>query len=153
MDPLSITASIITVLEITSKVLSICYEYRLAIRNASNKSSRVIEEVISLRNVLETLAQLAEKVESADSAAETRLPALKLLSEPREGPLSKCLAELGALKQKLAPSSLSGQPRPKRKALIESLGWPLKEKDTIKSLENIERFKTTLALAITADQT
>lgn len=153
MDPLSITASIITVLEVTSKVLSICYEYKLAISNASKNSSRVIEEVVSLRNVLETLAQLAEKVESADSTAETRLPALKLLSEPREGPLAKCLAELEALKQELAPLNLNGQPRPKRKALIGTLGWPLKEKDTIKSLQNIERFKATLALAITADQT
>lgn len=145
MDPLSITASIITVLEVASKVLFTCYEYRSAVKNASKELERVIEEIKSLRNVLEMLEQLAGKTESA------RLPALKLLSEPREGPLAKCLVELGLLNQKLTPPSLSGKSRP-RNALIQALCWPLKGKDIEKTLANIGRFKAKLTLALSHDQ-
>jgi hypothetical protein len=152
MEPLSVTASIIAVLQVTSKIISICYDYTSAVKNSSSELSRVIEEIKDLRNVLETLEQLARKAESSDPAAGVQLPALQLLSEPEGGPLAKCLAELEALKQKLTPQSLNGQAKSKRKALLEALGWPLKEKETEKILRNIERFKTTLALATTADQ-
>lgn len=151
MDPLRITTRIIAVILITNKVISICYSYSSTVKNALWELPRVINEISSLRNVLEILVQLAMKAENADSVAETRLPALKLLAEPQEGPLIKCLADLEALKQKLA--SPDGQEKSKRKNLIGALVWPLNEKDTQKLLVNIERFRTTLNLAITADQT
>lgn len=153
MDPLSITAGIIAVLGVTLKVLDICYEYNNSFKNASKDLSKVIEEIISLRTVLETLQQLARKVENADPTAVSRLPSLRLLSEPQDGPLVKCLAVLEALKQKLNPPSLNGQAKSKRKALMDALSWPLKEEDTKTTLENIGRFKATLNLAIIADQT
>ena len=152
MDPLSVTASIITVLQAANAVISVCYDYSAAIKNSPWELPRVIEEVKSLRNVLETLDQLAKRAESADPATEAQLPALKLLCEPVAGPLAMTLVELEALEKKLAPPSWSGQAGSRRRAIIQVLGWPLKEGDTKKILENIERFKTTLNLAITADQ-
>jgi|SRR5436190_5912370 len=151
MDPFSITASIIAVLQATNAVVSICYEYRSAIKNSTWELSRVLEEVKSLRNVLESLEQLAEKAEIADPAAETQLPTLKLLCEPEVGPLALCLVELEALQKKLVPPSSSGQVGSKR-ALIEKLVWPLRKGDTKRIIENIGRFKATLNLAMTADQ-
>jgi hypothetical protein len=150
MDPLSITASIIAILQITNAVVSICYDYSSATRNSSQEL--VIEEVKSLRNILENLEQLAKRAEVGDPTAEQRLPALKLLCEPG-GPMVKSLLELGRLQKKLTPPDWVGQDRSTRKAIVLALGWPLKEGDTNKTLEKIGRFKYTLGLALTADQT
>jgi hypothetical protein len=153
MDPLSVTASIIAVLQATNAVVSVCYDYSSAVKGSSWELPRVIEEVKSLRGVLETLEPLARKAESgADPINKTRLPTLKLLCEPEKGQLAECLKELKTLKEKLAPPSWSGQEGSKRSALIQALRWPLKEGDTKKTLENIGRFKATLNLAIAADE-
>ena len=70
---------------------------------------------------------------------------LKLLGKP-DGPLVKCQAELDDLKKKLEPAS-------GWKAVGNVLTWPLKEGDVTKTLDNLERTKATLQLALTADQT
>jgi hypothetical protein len=152
MDPLSIAASIITVLHATNAVISICYDYGAAVKKSPWELSRLTEEVKSLRNILEALEQLAKKSESSDSATDSQLPTLTLLCEPDTGPLAMCLTELEALEKKLCPPSWSGQVGSKRRALVQAFGWPLKERDTKKILENIGRYKATLNLAITADQ-
>jgi len=151
MDPLSITLSIIAVLQAANAVISVCYDYSCAMKNSSWELPRVIEEVKDLRNVLETLEQLANKAENADPAAEGQLPTLKLLCNP-EGLLAMCLRELQALKEKLDPPDWSGQVGSKRRAFIQALSWPLKEGDTKNTLEKIGRLKTTLNLALTVDQ-
>ena len=152
MDPLSINASIIAVLQATHAVISVCYDYRSAVKNSSWELPKVIDELTSLRNILETLERLARKAESADPVAESRLPNLKWLCEGPAGPLVTCLKEVEALEKKLAPPPWSGQAKSKRSAFIAALGWPLKKEDTKKTLENIERSKNTLNLAITGDQ-
>ncbi|KAF8542732.1 hypothetical protein BDD12DRAFT_875826 [Trichophaea hybrida] len=134
MDPLSITASIIAVLQATNAIISVCYDYSAVVKGSSSELSRVTEEVKSLRNLLESVAQLAEKAESADSNAESQLPTLKLFCKPDVGQLA------------------SGQVGSKRRRLIHALGWLLKEGETKKTPENIERFKATLNLALTVDQ-
>lgn len=151
MDALSITANIIAVLQAANAVVSICYDYSCAMKGSSWELPRVMEEVKSLRNVLEALEQLAKKAESADPAAEGRLPSLKLLCNP-EGLLAMCLSELEALRKKLDPPDWSGQLGSKRRAVVRALSWPLKEGDTKKTLEKIGRVKATLNLALTMDQ-
>ena len=150
MDPLGITASVITVLQATHAILSVCYDYSSAVGNSSWELRRVTKEVKSLRDVLETLEKLAE---GAGPAAETQLPTLKRLCEPKEGHLAMCLVELKTLEKKLAPLSCTEQAGSKRRAIIQALGWPLREGDTKKTLKNISRFRAILNLAITADQT
>jgi hypothetical protein len=152
MDPLSITASIIAVLQATNAAISFCYSYSKEARNSSWELPKILEELKSLRNVLETLEQLAERAESADHALESKLPTLKRLCQP-DGPLAMCFAELEALEKKLALPGWTSHVGSKGKALIQALRWPLKEGDTKEILEKIGRFKTTLSLAITADQT
>jgi hypothetical protein len=152
MDPLSVTASIIAVLQATNTVISICYDYSSAIKNSPWELTRVTEETKNLRSVLETLEQLSKKAESADPTAKSQLPALRLLCESDTSPLAACLLELEALEKKLAPPNWSRQSGSKKRALVQALGWPLREGDTKKILGNIERVKATLNLAITADQ-
>ena len=152
MDPLSITASVLTVLQTTSQVVSICYNYRSAVNDSSWELPEILEEARSLRSVLETLEPLARKAENTDPSAESRLPTFKLLCSPK-GPLSFCLEILKALEQKLAQPAWLGKSGSKRKALAQALRWPLKEAETKKILESLRRLKDILNLALTADQT
>lgn len=64
MDPLSISASIIALLQATSALISVCYDFRACIKNAPWSLTRVIDEVKSLRNILETLDRLTDSIEN-----------------------------------------------------------------------------------------
>ena len=154
MDPLSITASIIAVLQATNAIISICYDYSSSVKQSNWQLPKVIEEVKGLRNVLETLEPLAKTAESTDPGRGSRLPTLKLLCLPTAGRslLLDCLEELNVLKDRLSPPSWAGSDGSKRRVLVQAIGWPLKERDTKTVLDNIGRYKATLTLAITADQ-
>jgi hypothetical protein len=157
MDPLSFTASILAVLQVTSKVVSICYDYRAAARDSSWELPRVIEEVKSLQNVLETLENCASEMENPDTDARARLSTLQLLCKPitsnERGLLDMCLEELKKLKEKLASPKWMGSAGFKRQAVGAALRWPLNKTDTLRILEMIGRFRDMLTLALTADQT
>ena len=157
MDPLSAAASILAILQVTSKVVSICYDYRAAAKDSSWELPRVIEEVKSLRNVLETLEKLAHEMEGPGADARARLPTLQILCKPRTGDegglLDMCFEELNRLRDKLTPPKWMGPTGSKRQAIGQVLRWPLNKTDTIKMLETIGRFRDLLNLALTADQT
>jgi len=138
------------VLQATSAVVSICYDYSSALKGSSWELLKVIDEVRDLRNVLESVERLARQDESSNSA-EPRLPSLRLLCKPDTGLLPQCLRELNDLDKKLRPPNYpSGS---KRRALVQASGWPLKKGAVEKTLINIGRLKSTLALALTADET
>ena len=152
MDPLSITASIVAVLQATNAIISVCYDYRSAIRETPWGLTRITEEVKSLRAILETLEALANDAENEMLEKRSRMPTLQLLCIPDEGPLDLCRLELDALEKKLTLPSWSSKIGSKRRALIQALGWQLKDGDVNEILQNIGRFKTTLNLALTADE-
>jgi len=152
MDPLSITASIIAVLQVTSAVLSICNDYRSAAKSSSWEYSQVIKELASLRNVLEDLAELSRNKTLTCGTSDSSLLVLTKLCDPSDGPLRTCLSEIEALKKKLTPPSWSGADGSKKRAFIQALAWPLKRDETTKTLETIGRFKATLSLALSSDQ-
>ena len=154
MDPLSITASIVAVLQATNAVISVCYDYSAALKGAPWELSKVADELKGLRDVLESLATLANTAANADSTAQSRLPTLEQVCDSKtdSGPLASCLSEIDRIYTKLIPPSWSGKDGSKRQALIKALGWPLKAKDTQKALENISKFKSILTLALASDQ-
>ena len=73
---MSISAGIVAVLQVTTAVLSICYNYRAAINNALGQLCQVTEEIRGLRNILETLQELTVEAKGAHPAARARLPGL-----------------------------------------------------------------------------
>lgn len=152
MDPLSVTASVIAVLQAATAVVSICYNYQCAVEGVRWGLPNLLEEVRDLRNLLEMVAQLAQKAESGDKSADKSLPSLKMLSEPH-GPLDIGLCRLEALEKRLTSLTGSLPFRSKRKALLQVLTWPLKETETKRVINEIERLKVTLNLAISADHT
>ena len=145
MEPLSIATSIITLIDATKKVISICQNYKAAVKGAEWELPRIIEEVESLRGVLQGLERLAKQAENADPAAMSQLPQLSRLCDPKTGIFALCLSELQTLEQKLIPPGWTGESESIRN-LIQALGWPLKKAFVKETLGNLERFKASLNL-------
>jgi hypothetical protein len=152
MDPLSITASIIAVLQAANAVISVCYDYRSALKETPWALTKVADEVKSLRVVLETLEAISRDLAFTKTGPQSRLAALELLCAPDGGLLDICLSDLSSLEKKLSSPSWYDKIGPKRRAAIKATGWRLKETDAKEALINIERYKSTLTLAITADE-
>jgi hypothetical protein len=141
MDPISLTGTLITVLQITTSVISICYNYRQGAKNASQDIIQISDELNSLKDVMETLLKLVEKSEPIDSS---RLSTFEHLAKPG-GLLLTCQAELEKLKKNLEPET-------GWRAVRQSFAWPLKEGEVQKTLLSLERLKSTMHLALSVDQ-
>ena len=85
MDPLSITVSIITLIDVTRKVVSVCQNYQATAKGANWKQPRVITEVQSLQVVLKNLERIAKQAEHGDPAGISLLPLLQPLCDPQTG--------------------------------------------------------------------
>ncbi|RFU25926.1 hypothetical protein B7463_g10412, partial [Scytalidium lignicola] len=142
MDPLSITGTLIAILQVTGAVISICYDYRQGSKNASREIIKISDELNSLKDVLDALLRVVENAQSGDP---TKLLTFELLAKP-DGPLITCKIELEQLKAKLEPEK-------GWRAVRQSLVWPLKEGDMRKTLSSLERLKSTIQLALSTDQT
>lgn len=156
MDPLSATASIIACLQAANAVISVCLDYRSALNNAPWGLAKAIEEARDLRNVLESLESLAERLEgqSSESSVDDKRSwaSLQLLCSADKGPLERCIIELNHLEKMLCAPKWSQNLGQKRRALIQAVGWRIKDSDVRDSLKNIERYKATINLALNADQ-
>jgi hypothetical protein len=85
MDPLSISTGIITLLQATTTIISVYYNFRAALKDRPWSLTRIIDELKCLRNILESSEELAQSVDSP-SGLGTR-PVVESLSEPDNGPL------------------------------------------------------------------
>lgn len=144
MEVLGAASAITTVLQITAKVISICYDYQSGTRHYSKNAVEITHELQSLRNILE---RLADMVQSQDDSNLMALPTLPDMLIDSGGPLNICKGELEQLQAKLAPAT--GRFDQIGRILI----WPLMEKDVQKSLNVLARQRGLLHLALTADQT
>lgn len=153
MEPLSVTASVITVLQAAEAVISVCCNYRSAAAGSSWEVPRILEGTRNLRNVLRILEEIADKAETGAKGGNSHLPALAQLCDPKTGSLAQCLETLLSLEKLLIPPSWSGPKGSKRSNMVQALSWPLKKAETEKTVEKIEGFKSTLNLAVSLDQT
>ena len=152
MDPLSITANIVTVLQLANSILSVCYEYRAALQKAPWSLTRVVDEVKDLRNLLENVEHVVEPLDEGNFEDTKRLRTFAILCDPESGPLIRCHQELALLERKIVSSYGIGRSTSKRKAFIQVMGWQLREHEAKECLERIDRCKSTILLAMTADE-
>ena len=138
MDPLSITGTLIAVVQITTSVISICYDYRSAVNSSSREVLQITESLNSLKDVLESILRLIETTKDGE------LSTVELLAKDG-GTLQSCQAELERLRAKLEPET-------GWRKLRNSLIWPLKEGEMKRVLDSLERWKSTMQLALSADQ-
>ena len=138
-DPLSVTASIITVLQLSSTIL----RYLVDVKDASADRQNLIREISSTRGILSTLN---ETVDDARVSDETWSATIRSLEDP-DGPLSVLTTTLTQLATTLKGSaSATGI-----KKAANSLRWPFKQSEVEKILRVIERQKSTLSLALEND--
>jgi hypothetical protein len=87
MNPLSVTASIIAVQQVTGSVVSAVYNYRKGVKNAPENVAKVVEELTGLFHAIENFLQTIGKERRLTGA--TRLASLEDLVRP-EGSLEFC---------------------------------------------------------------
>jgi len=141
-EPLSLAASIIAVIQVTSSVVSLCYDYRSSVKNASKEMKQLTDEITSLRDILETILKLVD-----DGASHPQLSTLQILTK-KDGLLLKCKAEMEIVQSDLKPSPSGGL-----RAMARTLKWPYAKGDVEKKVEQLNRLKSSLTLALTTDQT
>jgi hypothetical protein len=152
MDPLSVTASVIAVLQAANSVISVCYDFRAAINSQPWALTRITNSVNELRLILGRLEQVANESElKYDESSTARLSTLEALCQDG-GTIKNCYEDLATLEQKLGPRVWAGKESSKRKALIQSIGWQFKGKEAEEALRRLESYKSTLNMAITMDQ-
>lgn len=131
-------------------MLSICYDYGAALKGSSWELTKVKDELEGLRTVLQALEPLMREAEFRHTAAHPRLPALKSLCGP-QGVLSSYKAEMQQLEARLKCPGWSDNFGPRRKALVQSLTWPLKKGETKKAIGRLARYRDILESAVNMD--
>jgi hypothetical protein len=134
-DPLSISASITAVLQLTRTVA----QYLNDAKGASQDHQRILAEISSTSGVLFILKDLAERAQWEDGWSVT----IKSLNLPR-GPLDKFKMILEELAWKLKP--VQGA-----KKVGRALIWPFQKGEINEILSSLERQKTLFNLALQND--
>lgn len=140
MDGLSAALSIIALVQITTKLISICWEYK-GLKNASSDAKQLINQLEGLKLLLVKINELLEDDESQDN-----LHHGALADWAGSERLEEFHTSLQRLVEKLQPSQGI-------KAVKNVIMFPLQRGDLESALEEIERMKSTINLALTVDQT
>jgi Fungal N-terminal domain of STAND proteins len=147
MDPLSAVASVIAVLQISERIVSICKEYIAVIKDAPSDLRKILLEVGSIKSAFEVVEILA----SRDDDDEQRHLLSKLKGQ--DGPIEGCRRALAEL-EKLFPTTTGSSNNGKRQKLAPSLttlAWPFKRYHASRLLDEISRYKLTISLALSAE--
>ena len=135
MDPLSITASIITVLDLTATVIS----FLNGIKNASKERARC---AIEASNVCNLLTNLRYRLEEATPEDPWFKELHALASE--NGPLDQFKGTLEQLISRLTP--VDGL-----KGIRSAIVWKLDKAEVNDIISKIERFKSLIQIALEMD--
>ena len=137
MDPLSVTASIIAVLQLTGTLIG----YLNDVRNASSEQRNVAIEASNLYGLLTSLRYRIEAVQSVD---DPWLQQVKMLGL-ENGPLDQLKDTLETLVGKVGLSSR------KRDQIKSALTWQWTKSEADQALQRMERLKSLINCALTND--
>lgn len=132
-DPLSITASIIAIIQLTQQVIG----YVIDVKNSSDDSKRILNELASAHTFLFLLEDKAKR--SGTQWDKT----MRSLVTPN-GPLEQFKNALELLASKLGP-------RKGLKKVKKALSWSFQKREIKEILGTIERQKTLFILALHND--
>lgn len=150
MDPVSITASAIAIIQVTAELITGTKRYYKSVKGSSHEIADLLQELESFGFMLESLKGISQKVDKTtrqidqfawDGTPQQEIIHLPILQKMLEadGPLSLCYNEMLELKRKLTKYQSS---------LKRSLKWPFK-KDEIKAVVNrLRNLKSLLDTAI-----
>src|SRR5579859_105414 len=138
-EGLAVAASIIAVVQLGDRVLSLCCQLMGKVRGAEREVRETIETVTALKGLLEFLEIFTKIPEN-----EPRVPQLRALCRS-QGPLDICKTRLEDMERKLQP------PKRDYKGVLNVVTWIWKWKDLEEALAVIEKQKTLISLAIHGD--
>lgn len=138
VDPIGIVGTLMGIVQVCGKLMSVCYEYRMGVRDAPKDISRILDEVVSIGSIAQQLVKVIE----SDGAPS--LPSLQAMGGD-DGTLRRCSVEL----QDLRASLKLGKAFSSRRALA----WPLPRADAEKRLQVLATIESMLQLALAADGT
>ncbi|KAF1948207.1 ankyrin [Byssothecium circinans] len=141
MDPLSVTAGIIAILQLANKVITIGLSLHASL-TVRKELDQIINEVDSLRAVLQKLARLSQTETQNNSTAILLVD----LDDHRARALSICRTELVSLEAELAKAKLSGSQFGLSSVKLIGIGKEIKTR-----LERLSRAKQTLQLSLALD--
>ena len=139
MSGLELAASVVAVIDLSTKIVTVCSRYALTVSNAKDDISRLQHESTSLKKTLQNLRGLL------DGPHGSRLAISRSLCDA----VQDCSAQFERLGKRLEPGT-------GRKAMsrlgVRSLKWPLKSKDVDGIIASLERQKNAISLALNVDQ-
>jgi hypothetical protein len=134
MDPLSLTASIIAVVELANEIAGACMAYIEGVKGYPKDLRLIYSETKSLTGLFESLRFLDE--DDADDAGVIRH------IRGRDGPVEGCKAAIQELLKLIPPSTGSNRP------VLDKLSWPLKAPKAEKILKDLKLHKSTTSMAM-----
>ena len=131
MDPLSISASITALLQLTGTVI----QYLNCVKGAPEDRQRLLLELCNVSSMLYVLEDQASQAQQGDLWSSTLLS----LNGPN-GPIEQFKTALERLEKKLRP--VEGL-----RKIVKAITWPFQKEEIIEILNVIERQKTLFNLA------
>ncbi|ETS83239.1 hypothetical protein PFICI_05115 [Pestalotiopsis fici W106-1] len=139
-DGLGIAASVIAVIELAAKVTLTCYQLKEKFKDFRKDIKAIIEEVETVSIIVEELNELTAEVSTESSS-----PNGKAAVKSTQFALDGCKTILQELNEKLGPLS---KPR-----FRDKLKWPLDSSIVHAKLDDLQKHKATLQLALSLYQT
>lgn len=140
MDAISISATLIALLQQTSSITSDSYDYRRGSKDTGGEAVAITDVLNTLTSVAESLLRL---VETSDTDGAAQFPTISLVAKDN-GTLQHCVQRLEKLSKELEP--------PAGWKIGQSLEWPLEQEESESVVEELKCFVGTLRLALTADR-
>jgi hypothetical protein len=147
MDPLSLTAGVIAIIQMADKIISVCKDYVTTVKDAPKDLRTIMFEVGSLKCVVEVLELLLSQETCGD--ASNILRRLNCSDGALEG-CKKSLRDLESLFPAPKESATDGK-RQKLLCSLTRLAWPFKADKARKLLDDIGRHKITISLSLTTE--
>lgn len=138
MDPISVTASIIAVIQLSSKLLSVCFKYSQCVVGARTDIERLKDSIESLNIALIEVNQLLNGPDGE-----------RLKSSHK---LAKYLLDCSLLLDSLDRKTEAGKHQKlMRRIGMRALKWPFDAKEIDKIIKDLADGRETIHLALQAD--
>lgn len=139
-EGLGVAASVIAVVELSAKVLSLCFEYSQGVKKAKDDVGRLQKEVAAFQDTIGEFKTLLEEPRGKElKTSQQLLPVIK------DGQ-----SILEQLERRLLPST-------SRKTMsrigMRAFKWPFESKDVDGVIQSLERCRGYISLALNIDQT
>lgn len=141
MESLSLAASVIAVIQLSERVISLCKWYIASMKDVPKDLRSIMMEAGSVKSVVSNLDFFM-----STWATDDMLSILKGLEGP-EGPIEGCRRALVALEEMFPSEVACNATGTKRRATYARLAWPFKEEKARKILDDTIRYKAMISLA------